>query len=320
MHANIFRKNTNAFRFLVLCLVLLILLLTKYLFFHSFFKLSTLNSFNLLTPVDYPINTNITVSDIHKIKVGLIDTGLFFKNDEINIKLANNPSIKEGMKQYHGVSVAGIIAASGRTKYDYIGFIPGLNLIGYNVDIYKANSSDLSTAVDVLRQQNVDIINISIGTNTYDSKLFNSVQRAIMDGIVIICSSGNSGSYLPNYPASFDIKGVVSVGALDNSFNILQSSTVNEMVDIYAPGDQIKTLSVVNNKLTVVKQSGTSFAAPIITSLVVLIKAAKPKVSPADIEKILVASSIKYVANWGLEKKYINVVDFEKTLNMIGGK
>jgi subtilisin len=155
----------------------------------------------------------------------------------------------------------------------------------------------------------MDIINICLSTPVYCEELYDSIKYAIDNGTIIICSSGNTGNEQKLYPSSFNIEGLISVGAIDKNLNVLPTTTFNDSVDVFAPGEDI----FFNNPDTK-SVSGTSLAVPIVTSLVILIKAKCPDLTPKMVENIIKENSNSYTVKWQINYKNIKVITFKKTL------
>lgn len=277
------------------------------------FTINTLGSSQLNTINNIPLKTNISLEKVKKIRVGIIDSGLIHNFPGISMEIISNEIIKQPTNM-HGMFVSGIIASKKIDGLDYLGVIPGIDLIGYNLADTDINAKSLAEAITILSKR-VDIINISMGTFADDPTLFESIKTAIANGVTIICSAGNSGSNQYNYPASFQIQGLISVGALDEEYNILQNSTYNDRIDIYVPGESIPTISYTNGKYLIMNQTGTSLAAPVATALAILLKAKYPKFSPKDIESKIISSSIQISSNWKHERKKVRIINFESSLS-----
>ena len=162
------------------------------------------------------------------------------------------------------------------------------------------------------------IINISLSSPVDDYILLKNVQRAVDSGVTIVCSSGNSANNTLFYPAAYSIDGVISVGALNNDLDILESTTVNEQVDIYTPGENIYSLSKENSEINVF--TGTSISTPIVTSIVAILKAKHTYLSPKEIEDIIKNTSFSYEGRWGIELMSIKLLNVDDALNYEDGR
>lgn len=177
----------------------------------------------------------------------------------------------------HGTAVASIISDIDE------------NAELYSVKIMdKDNRATLSSVVEGIYwciDHDIDIINMSFGTDVQSQILHKAIQDAADAGILIVSSAGNSGIAGVEYPAAFDE--VIAVGAVDTLAQKTEESAVGEEVELAAPGEQILADSMLG-LLTVV--SGTSMAAPHVTGAAALLWQ-KDKTKSADFIRGLLAES-----------------------------
>ncbi|MCY9795670.1 S8 family serine peptidase, partial [Paenibacillus apiarius] len=93
----------------------------------------------------------------------------------------------------------------------------------------------------------------------------------------------------------------ISVSSLDDDLNISYFSTVNSRVDFYMLGEDIQSLGGEISKIE--SYSGTSFAVPFITALIILTKAENPSLGPEELEELLKQKTISYQSFWKYQKK-----------------
>lgn len=247
-------------------------------------------------------------NSLDNLKVGIIDSG--FDKEAIYTEILQLNNSFSCSVNCHGSIVANLLGSSAN---EYQGFFPNIKLYVY--DLANDMSIDnLINAINSMIDAKVDVLNISLSTDRYSKELYDEVRIAISKGIVIISSSGNSGNTQDFYPSSFDIPGVISVGSIDSNNNILYTTTVNEHVDIYAPGESIYSIS--NDKI-IKSYSGTSLSTPIVTALVILVKLKNSRLNPQQIEVLLKEGSNKYIGRWYFNKETVSLVDFKKTLGRI---
>ncbi|MFG2098721.1 type VII secretion-associated serine protease mycosin [Streptomyces sp. NPDC048612] len=220
--------------------------------------------------------TNQMWADTHGegVRVAVIDTGIDAGNSQIK------PSIEGPGKRFvpggkptvdqvgHGTKVAGIIAAQKQSGSGFYGLAPKAKVIPLQqTSEEKAGTADsLADAIDYAVKQNVDIINISQGTDASPDKLHSlkaAIQRASLRKILIVASAGNdgaSGKDKKMFPAAFqEFDNVLSVAASDRNNERAPFSQSGDWVDIAAPG--VNMVSTVPDGGNCVDQ-GTSFAAP----------------------------------------------------------
>lgn len=139
--------------------------------------------------------------DGNGIKVAVIDTGVDYTHPDLFgfgpdgkviggfdfIENDDSPLDTNG----HGTEVAGIIAADGKMQ----GIAPRAKIFAYRVsDTGESVSSDLIVkAIERAVQDDVDIINISLGVNRTNDRIDDAINYAVSKGIVVIAAAGNSG-------------------------------------------------------------------------------------------------------------------------------
>lgn len=182
----------------------------------------------------------------------------------------NNNGIKDELVS-HATGIAGIIAGQGQ---HILGIVPNIRIIdikifnsdGVAYDIVKAWKYVLSLSKSY---NNIKVINFSatVGTGTYLS-INKSINSLINEyDVSIVASSGNkynSGYYNLSSPANHP--DVISVGSIDEDYDISAFSQRGEGLDFVAPGENVFSLSIgnqINNNL-----DGTSFASPFITGAI----------------------------------------------------
>ncbi len=180
----------------------------------------------------------------------------------------------------HGTKVAGIIAARPHEDTGFVGLAPESTII----PIRQTDAADGGTVETLARSiehavaQGADIINISQDTDAppaEGSDLQVAVAAAVAADIVVIASVGNDGAdgrQRETYPAAYD--GVLAVGASDRNNERAPFSQSGDFVGIAAPG--VDMLSTVPGGGQCV-DSGTSFAAPYVTGVAALLRAAHPE-------------------------------------------
>ncbi|MGG4394989.1 S8 family serine peptidase [Paenibacillus thiaminolyticus] len=263
------------------------------------------------------IQQRIKYSDIYKVKVGIIDSGFTANKSLINSVLLNSKSgnkISNISYENHGDIVSGIIGSKKIKKNNFQGFLPEINLYLYNIS-NSMTEEKMIEAIEEMISQKMDVINICLTTSKYNERLYIAIKNAVDSGATIIASSGNSGDKTNLYPAAFDIEGVLSVSATDLLFNVYKNSTNNKYVDIWAPGEHIYSNNG-KNPNEIKKYDGTSVATPIVTSLVVLIKAKFPRLTPPEIESLIKKGAYRYQAKWGTQNVNISLINFYNSLEL----
>ncbi|OLN24110.1 hypothetical protein BTO30_01470 [Domibacillus antri] len=180
----------------------------------------------------------------------------------------------------HGTKVSGVMAAEANNAAGIAG-VTGefdVKILPLRVANYEGESyvSDVIEAIDYAISMNVDVINISLGSDSSSSLENAAIQRAADAGIIIVASAGNEaleGNPIL-YPASYE--NVISVGAVDQYKNRSSFSNYNSYVDVTAPGEEVYTTAPYQSYEYV---NGTSFSAPIAAGILSIAKALKPELT-----------------------------------------
>ena len=135
-----------------------------------------------------------------------------------------------------------------------------------------------------------DIINCSWGgTGSYNQYHQDVVNYATNNkGSVVVAAAGNNNSNAYFYPASYS--NVLSVGGTDHEdkkwvHSPTEGSQYNDMIDVVAPSNNI--VSIWRGGGSGFIGRGTSFASPIVSGVLSLIKAQYPDASPQKLSAIL---------------------------------
>ena len=165
------------------------------------------------------------------IKIAIIDTGVDFNHPDLlgwgpDGKVVGGYNfIQEGQPPMdnngHGTQVAGVIAADGQT----VGVAPNAKILAYKVsEDGEGVSSDLIIrAIEKAIEDDVDIINISLGVNKTNTKIERAVDQALKKEIFVVTAAGNDGPKLGSIGSPGRNFGSVTVGA---TYNNLTSSLV----------------------------------------------------------------------------------------------
>jgi serine protease len=102
-----------------------------------------------------------------------------------------------------------------------------------------AYSTDLIAAATICKEWGADIINASLGGESYnriEEEFFSNLYHKW--GILTVAAAGNGGDTQNVYPAAYE--GVLSVGAVDESLNLAKFSTWDpSTTDVLAPGKRM---------------------------------------------------------------------------------
>lgn len=209
---------------------------------------------------------------LHKYSIGetqviaLIDSGISeFQLSNINKSCSLVQDISEFDTNGHGTMMCSLIKG-----YDDIaGIAPNAKINSYKVvnSSGKIEPQILSEAICKAVQDNVTIINVSLGSYFDNEYVKNAVIKAYDSGITVVASSGDYETEDMLFPAKYD--NCISVGAINKSLNIWDDTNAPEKCTILAPGTDIKTIDANKN---VAYTSGTSQATALISGYISLLK------------------------------------------------
>lgn len=192
-------------------------------------------------------------------------------------------------EQGHGTSVAGVIAATANN-------VRGIAGLAYNARLRalrafdatgNAEEDDIASALIYAALTGVHVVNMSFGDGV-DSPMFrDAVAFAAAMNVVLVASTGNSGSISRQYPAGYD--NVIAVGSTNSDDRRSPFSSTGSLVSIAAPGEAIITTAV-NSRYR--RVNGTSFAAPYVAAAAAMLRERFPQITTDEIRSMLEVSSL----------------------------
>lgn len=205
------------------------------------------------------------------VKVAVVDTGISADHPDLknNIKggyNAINPLKSWNDDNGHGSHVAGIIAALNNA-IGTVGAAPLADLYAVKVLNRQGSGylSDIIEGLDWAIANNIQVVNMSLGTSSDILSFREAVQRVSAAGIVQVAAAGNSGGSV-GYPAAYPE--VIAVSATDSGDALASFSSRGPEVDLAAPGVGIYSAYKGTGYATL---SGTSMAAPHVAGSVALV-------------------------------------------------
>jgi type VII secretion-associated serine protease mycosin len=218
--------------------------------------------------------------------VAVLDTGVDLDHPDLAGRLVPGVDVVHGDAiahddHGHGTMVAGIVAANASNGTGIAGVAPKASIMPVKVlDADGAGSdSEIAQGIAWAVEHGADVVNLSLGGPLPNGVLDAAIADATARGVTVVAASGNDGSDLPNYPAA--IPGVITVGATAHDGRAAFFSSRGDWLDLSAPGLNI-TSTVWND--TYATASGTSFAAPIVSGVMALVRARYPAETRAQVE------------------------------------
>lgn len=215
-----------------------------------------------------PPTTPAPVIERRENVVAVIDTGVQTSNPAIAGSLLPGANFRDESNSEtepwldgdgHGTAVAGVVLAHN----------PAALILPVRVLGNKGNGS----SVDVVKgiywavENGAAVINLSLGGTLLsldsDPMVHEALRDAVSRGVVIVAASGNAGAVGSplSTPASFEE--TISVASVDRRNKVSWFSSRRQDVDIAARGQDVKVLSLKGGTEI---ESGTSFAAPVVSA------------------------------------------------------
>ena len=261
------------------------------------------------------------------VKVAILDTGIDKNHLDLaaNIKggvnfVSSNPAKPADPNKWdddngHGTHVAGIVAAQDNA-IGTVGVAPEAQL--YAVKVLNRNGSGYVSGIiaglDWAVENGMQVVNMSLGTNTDMQALHNAVDAASAAGVLLVAAAGNDGDGDPttnnvDYPAKYS--SVIAVGATASDDSVPAWSSDGAEVEVSAPGAGV--LSTWNDGYYK-SISGTSMASPHAAGTLALMLASGAL--PAD-ARALLQTTAEDLGAPGLDVFYgYGLADAEKAVGL----
>jgi len=223
----------------------------------------------------------------------------------------------------HGSETAGLVGSVGDNSLGGTAVSQRVSIMPLQVinDNNSGYSDDVASAIYYAVDQGADVINMSLGTSGDDPTVGAAVDYAFANNVVVVAAAGNCGNAGADGPCSGQSQGyvtfparydrVIAVGATSINNTRASFSSYGERLDVVAPGSgSISSPTWTNGNSTSAYKSslyGTSYASPIVSSTVALIRSIRPSSSVDDIRALIMASANKvsgldgavYTASYG---------------------
>jgi subtilisin family serine protease len=284
--------------------------------------------------IDADIDANLAwdvTTGSRDVIVGVIDTGVWYTHNDLKSQMWTNPGeipnngldddengwiddvfgintvVDSGDPlddEGHGTHVSGIIGASANDSGDVVGVawevqimaLKAFDSFGFSVD------SDQIQAIEYGVTHGCRIINASFGGPSFSQSVFDMIQEAQNQNVLVVASAGNEGrdaDLFPLYPGSYNLDNVISVASMNRFDQLSDFSNFGlNNVDIAAPGEGIYSTNNDGDD-TYEERDGTSQAAPYVAGVGALVLSVFPELSVGELRGRILSSSVKTPAYSG---------------------
>ncbi len=202
----------------------------------------------------------------------------------------------------HGTAVAGVAAAKDN-KMGLVGTAPGaplriirtLNAAGYSNESRMIKAIELVTERKMANPARPVVMNLSFGAyigSAAFTAMDEAVQAAINAGVTVVVSAGNDGMDAALFSPAH-VPDAITVGAHNKDKKFSSFSNHGALVDLLAPGDRLEVLFAGSEPNKLMRESGTSFAAPHVAGAAAVVLARNPTWTPKQVRDVLVGMALK---------------------------
>jgi subtilisin family serine protease len=172
----------------------------------------------------------------------------------------------------HGTEIAMLIASNSKKKCSEYGISPKVHLLIVKVeDEHGVTTTDyLHSGLSFLLTQDIDIINISLGTKKSNEIIEDDLRKLYEKGCFIHCAAGDdSGSFA--FPASSEYTFAIQTQDIDSQMDSFSNSS-DSKPGILCPGQDIPVIvwNRAGEKI-LVERTGSSFACAIFSGYLSLL-------------------------------------------------
>ena len=188
---------------------------------------------------------------------------------------------------FHGTATASVAAAPSNGA-GILGVWPGMRALNVPLNAEGISCADSAGGVARALDNGASVINMSYGSTEPCYAEYVQLQTAVASGVIPVAAAGNefaSGNPL-EFPASLPHVLTVAATAADNSAAFF--SNANAAIDLSAPGVDVEAAVPGGWQA----MAGTSFSAPIVSSAVTWVRAARPDLAPDQVAQVVRLSAL----------------------------
>lgn len=209
----------------------------------------------------------------------------------------------------HGTLVAGIIAARSNNGVGVAGINPQARIMVLRAldNSGASKASHVAEALTYAANNGARVVNLSVGGRDLTETERLAIAHAHALGVVVVVAAGNDSVDVAGYGPAGKSPEAIVVAASDRNDARLAASNWGWLVDVTAPGvdvvgprapgtdlmlkfteiDYEPGSQIVGVDRQYYRATGTSFAAPIVAGTASLLLAARPELTPVDVERMI---------------------------------
>jgi subtilisin family serine protease len=245
-----------------------------------------------------------TTTGSSSVIVAVADTGVDINHPDLKgnvgpgydfVYYTSDPMPAPWPGSWHGTHVAGTIGAVTNNEVGIAGVsqkvtIMPLQIFGMNG---KTTVWPEVQAIMYAERHGASIINLSLGGGSYNALEYQVIRQS---PLLFVCAAGNDAKdndQRPYYPASYNSPNIIRVAASDSNGNVASFSDYGaKSVDLAAPGVRIESLYYqYNYGPGYYSADGTSMAAPHVSGVAALVKAAHPDYGYAELKRAILSTT-----------------------------
>ncbi|HEV2711838.1 MAG TPA: S8 family serine peptidase, partial [Gaiellaceae bacterium] len=262
---------------------------------HTRYALATPNDPRFATEQQYLLPLRLPSAwDVTRgspaVKIAIADTGVDLDHPDLAARIlpgydfVNGDAVAQD-DEGHGTMVAGIAAATTDNGIGVAGVAWNASIVPLKVlDETGAGSDfDIARAITWAADHGAQVINLSLGGPDNSVTLYDAIDYARKNGVVVVAAAGNDGAPVFSYPGAY---ADVAVAATDGVGDAAWFSNSGYWVDLTAPGIDVTSTALAPGPAEAyAKGAGTSFASPIAAGIAALVRSQHPDWSQADVVK-----------------------------------
>ncbi|WP_307859044.1 S8 family peptidase [Herbiconiux sp. SYSU D00978] len=241
------------------------------------------------------------------VTVAVIDTGIDASHPDLagavvggtDVSGLGSPDglrpIGEPGEDSHGTLVASLVAGRGHAPGDgVIGVAPAASLLSVSVGFGLGDvpsDDQIAQAVRWSVDNGADVINMSLTRNTLDwpESWDDAFLYAMENDVVVVAAAGNRGSGTTTVGAPATMPGVLTVAGVDRDEQAsFDASSQGITISVAAPSEELVGALPGGGYA---RWEGTSGAAPLVSGVVALVRAAHPELDAANVIQRVLATA-----------------------------